>query len=39
MWLPRLCCTADLYRDEADVWYSSRIQLEIDYEPGEKLVD
>ena len=37
MWLPRLCCTADLYRDEADVWYSSRIQLEIDYEPGEKL--
>ena len=29
MWLPRLCCTADLYRDEADVWYSSRIQLEI----------
>ena len=33
MWLPRLCCTADLYRDEADVWYSSRIQLEIDYEP------
>ena len=41
MWLLRrvggLCCTADLYRDEADVWYSSRIQLEIDYEPGEKL--
>ena len=41
MWLLRrvggLCCTADLYRDEADVWYSSRIQLEIDYAPGEKL--
>ena len=41
MWLLRrvggLCCTADLYRDEADVWYSSRIQLEIGYEPGEKL--